>query len=145
MSGHLTSPAPLPRRAALRLFAGAPALAILPAAMSAAPVDPIFAAIERHRLAWAAFDASCERTDSVLARNQGHEVTQADEDARDEANCGQQRLLDQRHPELDVAQILGRKLFFTLEQLGDRQPAKGMGRAFDVHLIGFCRRRLADG
>jgi hypothetical protein len=39
------------RRAALTALASAPALA-LPAVVAAEPVDPIFAAIERHRAVW---------------------------------------------------------------------------------------------
>ena len=39
------------RRAALTALAGVPALA-LPAVAAAEPVDPIFAAIERHKAAW---------------------------------------------------------------------------------------------
>jgi hypothetical protein len=91
---------PLARRAALRLIVvGAPALAILPSAMSAevpptlAP-DPVFAAIGYHKAAAAAFSRACYRTDAVLARRQGREVTQADEDAHQEASAAEEEALD---------------------------------------------------
>ena len=75
------------RRAALRLFAAAPALAILPAAIAAAAeCDPVFAAIERHRAAWRAFSDACELTDEPLAKEQGREVTEADEAVYEAAN-----------------------------------------------------------
>jgi hypothetical protein len=60
----------------------------LPAVASAVSleVDPIFAAIRRHNEAWRAFGATCRRTDSVVARNEGREVTEADEAAWTTAN-----------------------------------------------------------
>jgi hypothetical protein len=80
--GHKSS------RAALGLFASASALAVMPAVASAASleVDPIFAAIKRHHEAWRAFGATCRRTDSVVARNEGREVTEEDEAAWTTAN-----------------------------------------------------------
>lgn len=68
------------RRAALGALASAPALA-LPAVATAIPVDPIFTAIERDRIAYVAFVASVNKTDEVSAAREGREVTQADEDA----------------------------------------------------------------
>jgi hypothetical protein len=44
------------------------------------------AAIERHKAAWRARDAACPRSDEVVARNEGREVTEADEAAYDAAN-----------------------------------------------------------
>jgi hypothetical protein len=62
--GHKT------RRAALRLFGAAPALAILPA-LANSPVDPVFAAIERHKVAWAAFVETCDPLDNVEGEQEG--------------------------------------------------------------------------
>jgi non-ribosomal peptide synthetase component F len=84
------------RRAALSALASVPALAILPvAAMAAAPVDPVFAAIERHRAAWAAFDATCGRTDEVTAQEEGRAVTEADHDAYEAANAVEAAALEE--------------------------------------------------
>jgi hypothetical protein len=79
---------PLSRRAALAgALAAVPALAgaaaefpaaALPMASSA---DPIFAAIERHKAAWRLFGETTMRTDQVRARQEGREVTEADETA----------------------------------------------------------------
>jgi hypothetical protein len=71
------------RRAALSALAGIPALAILPAAARAAPtaVDPIFAAIKRHKIAEAAYVATLNPIDEVQAREQGREITQDNRDA----------------------------------------------------------------
>jgi hypothetical protein len=67
---------------------------MLPAAAIAASsdVDPIFAAIERHREAWRAFSAACDLTDSVLAEEQGREVTKADKAAYEAYNAEQEAL-----------------------------------------------------
>lgn len=40
--------------------------------------DPIFAAIERHKAALSAFEATCDLTDEVRADEQGREVAEAD-------------------------------------------------------------------
>jgi hypothetical protein len=75
--------------ASRRLFlAAGPASAVFAALGVAAAIpalDPVFAAIERHRAAWDAYGVTCYRTDDVLAKQQGREVTQADEDAVEEA------------------------------------------------------------
>ena len=72
-----------------RLFlAAGPASAVFAALGAAAAIpalDPVFAAIERHKAAWDAYGLICYRTDGVLAKRQGREVTQADEDAVDDA------------------------------------------------------------
>ena len=73
-----------------RLFlAAGPAAAVFGAlALSAAipSVDPIFAAIERHRAAWDAFGAAGPAADNILAKQQGRVVTQSDCDALDAAS-----------------------------------------------------------
>jgi hypothetical protein len=79
---------PKSRRAARGLFASASALAVLPAAAVAASleVDPIFAAIKRHHEAWRAFGDTCPRIDECVAKNEGREITEADEAAWTAAN-----------------------------------------------------------
>jgi hypothetical protein len=56
-------------------------------------VDPIIAAIARHRESWQAFEAACHRTDSVLAEQQGREVTQDDEVTNDAEEIALDNLL----------------------------------------------------
>jgi hypothetical protein len=59
----------------------------LPGVPMATPVDPIFTAIERDRIAYVAFAASLNKTDGRKAAQQkGREVTQADEDAHEAAS-----------------------------------------------------------
>jgi hypothetical protein len=82
------------RRAALGALASLTALAI-PAAAMVAPADPIFAAIEKHRVALAAFVATLNPVDEVLAELEGREVTQAAEDAYDVASEAQDVALDE--------------------------------------------------
>jgi hypothetical protein len=69
------------RRSAINTMAGAAGLSAIPVAASAMVPDPIFAAIERHKLAAGAFEAACLRTDDVAAEEEGRQVTQEDEDA----------------------------------------------------------------
>jgi hypothetical protein len=58
-----------------------------PAVPMATPVDPILAAIERDRIAYAAFAASLNKTDGgKAAHEKGREVTQTDEDAHETAS-----------------------------------------------------------
>jgi hypothetical protein len=64
------------------------------AAGGAGPVDPIFAAIERHKAAWAAFREACDLTDEVRADHEGREVTEADEAAYEVCNKAEQEALD---------------------------------------------------
>ena len=71
------------RDATVGALASVPALAI-PAVAMAAPVDLIFTAIERDRIAYVAFVASVNPTDEVKAAHEGR-VTQADEDAYEAA------------------------------------------------------------
>jgi hypothetical protein len=74
------------RRAALGALATAPALA-LPAAMAAEPVDPVFAAIERHRVAKAALVLAGSRTAYVI------KAAKEDEDAEQEASDAEEEAL----------------------------------------------------
>ena len=73
-----------------RLFlAAGPAAAVFGAlALSAAlpSVDPIFAAIERHKAAWDAFGEAGPAADKNPAKQQGRVVTQSDCDALDAAS-----------------------------------------------------------
>jgi hypothetical protein len=64
------------------------------AAASTAGADPIFAAIERHKLAFDTFCATCSRTDDVLAQEQGREVTEADEAAYAAANDAEDEAIE---------------------------------------------------
>jgi hypothetical protein len=92
---------PLPettnRRAVLGavLVAGAATAAIaLPAMASpAVATDPILALIERHKLAWARFSDTCNLTDEVRAKEEGREVTEADELAYDTANAAEKAMM----------------------------------------------------
>ena len=60
---------------------------VLPAVPMATPVDPIFTAIERDRIAYVAFAASLNKTDGrKAAQEKGREVTQTDEDAHEAAS-----------------------------------------------------------
>lgn len=68
----------LTRRAAI-IGASAAGAGIAAATASPLPADPIFAAIERHRAAWARFSAECWRSDDVEAARNGYALT--DEDA----------------------------------------------------------------
>jgi hypothetical protein len=55
----------LNRRAALGALASVPALASCP------PFDPVFAAIARHKVAWAAFVETCDPLDNVEGEQEG--------------------------------------------------------------------------
>ena len=58
-----------------------------PAVPRATPVDPIFTAIERDRIAYVAFAASFNKNDArKAAQEKGREVTQTDEDAHKAAS-----------------------------------------------------------
>src|SRR5580693_317289 len=75
--------------------AALPAVAIAGVACSPHPDAELFAAIERHRAAFAAFVDTCGPTDTVLAAQQGREVTQADEDACDDALAAEKDALSE--------------------------------------------------
>jgi len=69
------------RRAALGALAGVPAVTILPAiaraslptdtAIAVSPIDPVFAAIARHKAAWAAFLETVDPLDNVEGEQAG--------------------------------------------------------------------------
>jgi len=67
------------RRAVLASLAVAPVAGLPALALSEGAPDPIYAAIERHKVAWAVFNDGCYITDEVLARQQGRIVTPEDE------------------------------------------------------------------
>jgi hypothetical protein len=62
----------------------------LPAAVIAAPVDPIFAAITQQSVARAALIEALPRVDKVTAKLEGREVTKADEDAVEALNLDEE-------------------------------------------------------
>jgi hypothetical protein len=62
----------------------------LPAAVIAAPVDPIFAAIARHIVVRDALIEAIPRADEVEAKLEGREVTKADEDAFEALNVDEE-------------------------------------------------------
>ena len=60
-----------------------------PGVPRATPVDPIFTAIERDRVAYVAFAASLNKTDGrKAAQEKGREVAHTDEDAHEAASAG---------------------------------------------------------
>ena len=67
------------RRAVLASLAAAPVAGLPALALSEGAPDPIFAAIERHKVAWGVFNDGCSITDEVLAEQQGRIVTPEDE------------------------------------------------------------------
>jgi hypothetical protein len=81
-----------------RLFlAAGPAAAVFGAlALSAGipSVDPIFAAIERHKMALDAFCATLNPVDEIWAEQHGREITRADEDAYEAARAVEEGALD---------------------------------------------------
>ncbi len=88
--GHAT------RRAALgALVGGAATVALPPISAAAAPPDPILAAIERHRAAWAAVGALAPSVDDVAALRRGREITQVDWDGYERASAREQQALDE--------------------------------------------------
>ena len=80
------------RRAALGAIAVLPALA--GDAFGDPARDPVLAAIERHKTAWRAFRAACDRTDEVKAESNGRGVTEADEAAYHAANEVEERAFE---------------------------------------------------
>jgi hypothetical protein len=87
---------PIPTR---RLFLAAGSAAavfatVKRAAGSTDSADPIFAAIERHKEAWRAFDTACSRTDNVVAEEEGREVTEADEAAWSASNAFEEEVFE---------------------------------------------------
>jgi hypothetical protein len=65
---------------------------VLPAVPMATPVDPIFTAIERDRIAYVAFAASLNKTDGgKAAQDKGRKVTQPGEDTHEIASGAELR------------------------------------------------------
>jgi hypothetical protein len=84
------------RRAVLgAILAGGAAVALPAMASPAVATDPIFALIERHKLAWARFGDTCNLTDEVQAESEGREITAADELAYETANDAEHALMDE--------------------------------------------------
>jgi hypothetical protein len=77
------------RRAGLGAFVGLPVLAVLPAVASS-PVDPVYAAIARHKVAWAAFLETVDPLDEVEGEQEGT----AEELAYMEANAAADEALE---------------------------------------------------
>lgn len=100
MSKHIVSPkgGAMPaegyktRRAAL----GALASALVVPNVGAMPssVDPIFAAIERHRSTWAAVEAMAPIVDEVAAIREDREITQADWEASERGSAMEEQALN---------------------------------------------------
>jgi hypothetical protein len=83
------------RRAILAGLAATPVVA-LPAIADALPgADPIFAAIEAHKTAFARFGDVCELTDKVLAKKEERIITDEDESRYAEANDAERAALDE--------------------------------------------------
>ena len=82
------------RRTILAGLAAAPVAGLPAIAGAVAGNDPIFAAIERHKAAWSAFLPTCDLTDEVLAKQQGREVSEADEAAHEAADDAESEALD---------------------------------------------------
>jgi hypothetical protein len=82
------------RRAVMAGLAAAPVAGLPAVAGAVAGNDPIFAAIERHKSAWRAFLPTCDLTDEVLAKQQGREVSEADEAAYEAAGDAETEALD---------------------------------------------------
>ena len=82
------------RRTALRVLAGASALAIPKIGAMAALPDPIFAAIERHSAAWAIVATMAPTIDQVAAMRKGREVAQVDWDAYERASALEEAALN---------------------------------------------------
>jgi hypothetical protein len=114
---------PTTRRAAIGALASLPALAILPAvAITATPVDPVFAAIERHKTAPKAFVVASNATDTVLAKQQTREITQADEDAFSAASDVERGVLDELYatpPETFAGMRAVLLHFYATDEQGD--------------------------
>jgi hypothetical protein len=117
--GHMT------RRAAFRTLAGASALAIPTiSAIADALSDPIFAAIERHKVAYTAREATSFAIDDLMYNPEGRGVSDADWDACDRARAAEDAAFD---------------------ELLSRAPTTTAGmRAGLVHLISLDDGRLSE-
>jgi hypothetical protein len=88
--GHKT------RRSALRALAGASALAIPTiSAIADAFSDPIFVAIERHKAAYDARQATSFALDDLMNNPEAREVSDADWDAHDPARVSEDAAFDE--------------------------------------------------
>ena len=90
---HASSVSKPSRRAMLAGLAAAPVAGLPAIAGVVAGDDPIFAAIERHKAAWSAFLPTCDLTDEVLAKQQGRDVTEADEAIHEAASYAETEAL----------------------------------------------------
>jgi hypothetical protein len=117
--GHKT------RRAALCALAGASALAIPTiSAIADGFSDPIFVAIERHKAAFKAREATSFALDDLMNNPEGREVSQAEWDAYDRARATEDAAFDE---------------LLT----GTPTTAAGM-RAALAHFIGFDDGRFSE-
>ena len=118
--GHKT------RRAALRALVGASALAIPTiSAIADAISDPIFVAIERHKAAYNAREATSFALDDLMYNPEGRGVSQAEWDACDRARAAEDAAFDE------------------LLTTGGPETAAGM-RATIAHLISLDDGRLTQ-
>ena len=84
------------RRAALRALAGASSLAIPTiSAIAEGFSDPIFVAIERHKAACNAREATSFALDDLMNNPEGREVSQAEWDAYDRARATEDAAFDE--------------------------------------------------
>jgi len=129
--GHKT------RRAALALFTGAPALAILPAAALASSVtrpavDPVYAAIAEHKRAVAAFNIVCTKDFDP------DEMTDEENAEYDAANIG----------ESDALEAVGRTLPTTREgaiEAAHYVGADSRGAPIALYLITLIKAMFPEG
>ncbi len=113
------------RRAALRALAGASALAVPVIAASGFMLpDPVFAAIERHKAAYEACEATSFAIDDLINDPEGREVSEAEWDALERAHKNENTAFDE------------------LVTVTPETPA-GM-RAIIAHLIRIDDGRLSD-
>jgi hypothetical protein len=100
---------------------------VLPAVPRATPVDPIFTAIERDRIAFVAFAASLSKTDGrKAAQEKGREVTQTDEDAHEAASgVGDELLVNLR---MTAFGVRGSAPSFSSPLATIRSASSGSGR-----------------
>jgi hypothetical protein len=92
MAAPTSTPNPS-RRATLCVLAGAPLAAIVGVPPALVAADPIFAVIERHKVAEAAFAATLGLIDEVRASEEGREVTQANRDTYEAADQASEDIL----------------------------------------------------
>ncbi len=83
------------RRMALAILGGASAFGVRATVARTSGVDPVFAAIERHKAAEAAFVATLNPADTIWARQHGREVADSDLSARDAASLASDDMLSE--------------------------------------------------